>query len=127
MNWKDFIKTHQHSLVLSAGYLLVAALAFGLGRFTSPKINAPQAHVQQATPVPNNYSPNEPAVQSANTATKAVPGTSGNLDCRGLIKGSSSLIYHMPGGSFYNKTTHPIRCFATETEAKAAGFRKSAK
>lgn len=126
---KKFFKIHQYAIVLTIGYLLVACLSFGLGRFTAPK------YLRQVTPLvgskqsppPPNYNPNEPAVQSASTTTKTVPGTPGGLNCAGKIKGSSSLIYHMPGGSFYNKTTHPIRCFDTEAQARAAGFRKSAK
>lgn len=46
-----------------------------------------------------------------------------------LIKGnrsfsSSQKIYHVPGGAFYDQTT-PIRCFVTEDEAAAAGYRRS--
>lgn len=45
------------------------------------------------------------------------------------IKGNRSQstsvkIYHVPGGAFYDKTT-PIRCFATEDTASAAGYRRS--
>lgn len=40
------------------------------------------------------------------------------------IKVSAKNIYHSPGGRFY-VVTRPVRCFATEAEAKAAGFRPS--
>ena len=44
------------------------------------------------------------------------------------IKGNNSssgeFIYHVPGGSFYERT-HPEVCFATEDEAQAAGYRAS--
>ncbi len=40
------------------------------------------------------------------------------------IKGSSSNIYHLPSGHFYDDT-NPVLCFATEKDAKAAGFRAS--
>ena len=40
------------------------------------------------------------------------------------IKGSAKYIYHVPGGRFY-ANTHPVRCFATEADAEAAGFRAS--
>jgi multidrug efflux pump subunit AcrA (membrane-fusion protein) len=36
----------------------------------------------------------------------------------------SQRIYHVPGGAFYDRTT-PVRCFATEDEAVAAGYRRS--
>lgn len=41
------------------------------------------------------------------------------------IKGNaSSMIYHVPGGAFYEKT-NPEECFATEAAAQKAGYRKS--
>ncbi|WP_449867021.1 sunset domain-containing protein [Nesterenkonia lutea] len=41
------------------------------------------------------------------------------------IKGNaSSGIYHVPSGSYY-KRTKPERCFATESAARNAGYRKS--
>ena len=42
------------------------------------------------------------------------------------IKGSKSKTYHMPGGSFYERT-NPAACFSTEEEAQAAGYRKSSR
>lgn len=41
------------------------------------------------------------------------------------IKGNaSSMIYHVPGGAFYTRTT-PEDCFATAADAVAAGYRSS--
>jgi hypothetical protein len=41
------------------------------------------------------------------------------------IKGNaSSMIYHVPGGAFYAKT-FPEACFASESDARAAGYRRS--
>ena len=41
------------------------------------------------------------------------------------IKGNrDSMIYHVPGGKFYDKT-NPEECFATEGEAQTAGYRRS--
>jgi len=43
------------------------------------------------------------------------------------IKGNAqSGIYHLPTGQYYNQT-RPERCFATESEAIDAGYRKSKK
>lgn len=45
-----------------------------------------------------------------------------------MIKGNHSssgeLIYHVPGGQFYEKT-NPEEMFCTEEQAVAAGYRKS--
>lgn len=41
------------------------------------------------------------------------------------IKGNaSSMIYHMPGGAFYDRT-NPEECFSSESAARAAGYRKA--
>jgi hypothetical protein len=69
---------------------------------------------------------------SAATATPAPAGASeaaSQHDATGVcpdtmpVKGSNSGIYHVPGGSFYNRTTHPKACFATAADAEAAGYR----
>ena len=91
-------------------------LGFGLGRISVVKYSAPEIKVEQVFQAPINYTPTVAGTQTDQT-----------IACAGKIKGSSSLIYHIPGGAFYNKTTHPIRCFDTEAEAKAAGFRKSSR
>jgi competence protein ComEC len=53
-----------------------------------------------------------------------------DVDGNGLIKGNISStgekIYHMPGGAYYNRTIAEVY-FKTETEAQAAGFRKSSR
>ncbi len=65
----------------------------------------------------------------------AAPGASSggvilpvNGDCFGLIKGnvssSGELIYHVPGGQFYDRT-YAEACFRTPEEAEAAGYRRS--
>ncbi|WP_430612652.1 DNA/RNA non-specific endonuclease [Enterococcus sp. DIV0876] len=41
----------------------------------------------------------------------------------GLIKGSKSGIYHLPGSAYYEDTTNPKEWFKTIAEAKAAGYR----
>ncbi len=42
------------------------------------------------------------------------------------IKGSKSKLYHVPGGSFYERT-NPVACFNSEEEAQAAGYTKSSR
>ncbi len=42
------------------------------------------------------------------------------------IKGSKSKVYHLPGGSFYERT-NPAACFNSEEEAVAAGYKKSSR
>lgn len=55
------------------------------------------------------------------------PVTPDGWDCPddAPIKGNaSSMIYHTPDGSFYDKT-NPEECFASESDARAAGYRAS--
>ena len=42
---------------------------------------------------------------------------------KGLIKGSKSGVYHLPGSKYYDKTTNPRAWFKTIEEAKKAGYR----
>lgn len=121
---KDFINSYQQKLVLAIGYLLVAGIAFGLGHFSTGLAKAPEIRVEEAFNLPLNYTPNISGTQTESATTSNTPST---INCQGKIKGSSSHIYHMPGGAFYDKTTRPIRCFDAEADAKAAGFRKSSR
>jgi len=111
---KDFLKKHQQTIVLVIGYVLVASLGFGLGRFSAKNVSAPEIKIEQSLNPPTNYTPNVASTQTIQ-------------ECAGKIKGSSSKIYHLPGGAFYDKTTHPVACFGSEAEAQAAGYRKSSK
>lgn len=58
----------------------------------------------------------------------APPISENECPSRAPIKGNDSssgeLIYHVPGGQFYN-VTNPEECFATEADAQAAGYRAS--
>lgn len=41
------------------------------------------------------------------------------------IKGSVNHIYHVPGGAYYDRTTHVVQWFCSEAEAQKAGYRRS--
>lgn len=69
--------------------------------------------------------PADPAPAVAAIVSPEVLGASTNGPC--LIKGTKSKIYHLKGGTFYDRVTKPVACFKTEDEAKAAGYRKSSK
>ena len=56
--------------------------------------------------------------------TEPITGT-WNCPSWAPIKGNAdSMIYHVPGGSFYTRT-NPEECFRTESAAQAAGYRRS--
>jgi len=117
MKIKDLIKNNEYRIALVVGYALVASLAFGLGQLSV-------RNTKVTRELPSNYTGNVSGAQTASTATEAAASTDA---CQGKIKGSASMLYHVPGGAFYDKTTHPIKCFDTEQEAQAAGFKKSSR
>jgi len=127
----DFLRRNQNKLALIVGFILVAGLSFGIGRF-SVISNPPDVVIEE--PVLNlsdvNNSQNLPSAQiSTQSATGTVAGETYDPSCAGKIKGnigSSGKIYHMPGGAFYERTI-PELCFGSETDAQGAGFRKSSR
>jgi micrococcal nuclease len=73
-----------------------------------------------------------PPAPSPRSAPNPAPGTGGgyapvsqdSCPANAPIKGNQSGIYHVPGGQFYGRT-NPEECFESETEAQAAGYRRS--
>ncbi|MCD5002953.1 DNA/RNA non-specific endonuclease [Enterococcus saccharolyticus] len=61
----------------------------------------------------------EQAAQQQSAANNPYSDANGN----GLIKGSSSGIYHVPGSTYYDRTTNPVAWFSSIEEAEAAGYR----
>jgi len=124
----NFIKTNEQKIALVLGYILTAALFFGLGQY-SKNSNPPQISIEEpAIDLSGlNDSLNSGAAQLTAPPSEIAGASTDDPNCAGKIKGnisSKSKIYHMPGGAFYARTV-PEMCFATETEAAAAGFRKS--
>ncbi len=108
----------------------MAQLSFSVGRYVSQttppdiKIEEPTVDIQQVNNILNSSLPQSETLESN---PGVVAGETFDPNCAGKIKGnigSSGRIYHIPGGSFYERTI-PEMCFNTETEAQAAGFRKS--
>lgn len=103
---------------------------------TKPASLPPPAQTAEGEPAAGVVTPEVKGAQSSEVIPKVTPTasatTSGSTakpstssDC--LVKGNvskDSKIYHVLGGSFYNRVK-PEQCFQTEAEAQAAGFRKS--
>ncbi|MBI2607625.1 MAG: hypothetical protein HYW51_02250 [Candidatus Doudnabacteria bacterium] len=124
MDAKEFIRNHQHEIALLVGYVLVAVLGFWLGRITAFTYQVPEVQIEQAFTVPSvDNNSNLGQVQSAATSTAADNCEPDRI--KGNV-GSSGLIYHLPGGSFYKRTNAEM-CFDTEDQAQAAGFRRSSR
>lgn len=59
------------------------------------------------------------STKSSNSGNNQYVDSNGN----GLIKGSQSKIYHVPGSKYYDSTTNVVKWFKTIEEAEAAGYR----
>ena len=127
-------KENKNKLVLGTCFVLVFIVGFGTGNF-----NKENGTVKNETL--NNYNTNVNARATAQVAGQGTTADTNNqnqaLDSEKsedskeecLIKGnisSSGMIYHVKGGSFYERT-NPEMCFNTEAEAQKAGFRKSSR
>jgi micrococcal nuclease len=102
----------------------------------------PNAHSPLAAPTAIPPTPPLPTAvpprlvpPTATVAPKAAPGGrvpgTGGYDCPSgypikgnLTTSSGDQIYHVPGGQYYG-ATKPEECFATEADARAAGYRRS--
>jgi hypothetical protein len=108
---KDKIKT-----VVYCG--LIFLLGFGTGKGTAV-VQTPKA--QQA-----NYTTKSGAKPAQVESTKQnAPVDLTHCIVKGNIS-SKGKIYHVRGGASY-KTVKPEQCFDTETEARAAGFKKASR
>jgi hypothetical protein len=91
---------------------------------------APEAE-PEPTPQPKAKSNSQPKAKSPEpppappvAAGGAAPPAGGDCPNEAPIKGNQSGIYHVPGGQFYDRT-NAEECFASESAAQDAGYRKS--
>jgi hypothetical protein len=88
---------------------------------------APKPAPSKPAPAPAPPKP-APAPAPAQPAPGPVAPSGDSCPSSAPIKGNQSSsgewIYHVPGGSFYDRT-NPEECFATESAAVAAGYRAS--
>lgn len=140
---KAWGKDHRSALICVAAFVVIFFVGVGVGKLTrsSPhktssnysNYSTKQTPAAEKSP-PATESKTEaatpeqaasPATAVAEVAAPLVLGATTNGPC--IVKGTKSKIYHIKGGTFYDRVTKPVACFKTEEEAKAAGFRKSSK
>ncbi|MGE4284162.1 MAG: ComEC/Rec2 family competence protein, partial [Clostridia bacterium] len=80
---------------------------------------------QKFSPVKPNAPPKQEEKISTEKQTNDNANTNVYIDAngKGLIKGSKSKIYHIPGSQYYDKTTNVVKWFKTVEEAEVAGYR----
>lgn len=115
---KNLFNEHKPKLVV-LGCLVTAFVAgYGVGTYETRSKGYSRRQLNYTT---NTAKSPTPASTPKPTTTTAATQTG---DC--YIKGSKSKLYHMPGGSFYDRT-NPVQCFASEEEAVTAGYTKSSR
>lgn len=60
---------------------------------------------------------------SSQKSTSSPKTTTTTPEKHGAIKGSVNKIYHVPGSTYYDRTTNVVQWFNTVEEAEAAGYR----
>lgn len=151
---KEKFNTYRPQATLLFGFMLVFLVGFGVGRLapTSRKADISKDYSNYSTKTPakttrptTTTAEAEGQVQAAVTEeaakdpepqqqagaqkeqVKSKPHPpSGVCGIKGNISAKGDKIYHIPGGAFFDRVK-PEQCFSTETEAKAAGFRKSSR
>lgn len=114
--------------------VLIQAGSFGMGMYTAHTYWIPKSQPSSTI----NYTTNRDQSKNSELPPKdtSTPNTSSSQNSdyldpdnctaiKGNISGTSKT-YHVPGGSFYDRTT-PEMCFSDEEEAKSAGFSKSSR
>jgi len=126
---KAWLIDHKKDFYLAVGFVVVFASGYGTGlgeqanRQSTLKQND---YITKADDSKATITDQNAAVDGQISKDKPNPNdqtTKG--ECK--IKGTSSKIYHVAGGAFYNRVTSPAACFNTEAEAQAAGYRKSSR
>src|SRR6185503_47632 len=111
-NIKNWMIEHKKEFVLGIGFVIVFGAGYGAGlgerADRKPALNQPNysTKVDDSKAVEANDK-----LQISND--KPNPNDlSSKTQCK--IKGTSSKIYHLPGGAFYDRVTNPAACFNTE-------------
>lgn len=85
----------------------------------SGSYNSPSGTSKNNGSSSNNEETTTESTKSSNSGNNQYVDSNG----KGLIKGSKSKIYHVPGSKDYDKTTNVVEWFKTIEEAEAAGYR----
>lgn len=94
---------------------------------TAPASTAtrPPAATNTTAPAPTaTRPPAPPTVTPALNRAGAAPVNRTDCPPDYPIKANQSGIYHVPGGGSYRVTT-PVKCYATEADAQAGGYRRA--
>ena len=141
---KSYVSEHRQSFIIAGLFVVIFGVGYGTGtswrvandkgsappsvkqnNYTTKPAPAPPANTEVEGETSRDTTATKAQVQGVQTTTLNVAQTTAPETC--TVKGNiskDSKIYHVLGGSFYNRVK-PELCFKTEAEAQAAGFRKS--
>jgi hypothetical protein len=125
---KDFLETRKQTLLYCLIVVLIFIVGFGAGRSggdNKKSQNISNYNTKETTKPIENKEADAPIPTITETKIENPAVTNQAGECK-TIKGSKSKIYHLPGGVFYDRTK-AFTCFASESEAQVAGYRKSSR
>ena len=134
----DFVKNLNLEKITPLAIAAVCFAAVFIAGFGAGKLHSGTGGSTPAKRTLSNYTTNASGQENKNSnatsaknsnspessSTKSTASGVSNGEC--YIKGSKSKIYHLPGGSFYDRTK-AVECFTSETDAQAAGYTKSSR
>jgi len=123
--FKESWQNNERKILLAVAFVCVFALGFFAGRIDSASRIRPEIKIEKSDNKSSILIEQSQAQESVTTEVLGTNTAPESCKIKGNIS-SSSRIYHVPGGAFYERT-QPEMCFNTEAEAQAAGFRKSSR
>lgn len=115
--YKEFLLKNEDKIILIIGFILVAILSFGAGKLSDVYLGETPIIFQDA-PKCNNAYRDAGSSNLENLYSEKIQSQ--------VIGNKNSLIYHLPGGAFYDKISPANRVyFNSEKEAQKAGYRKA--
>lgn len=124
--WKEKWDKNKTPIVIGVCFVLVFFLGFGVGSYDRESRQVKRFQTNYTTkpkgePIVGGTAP-KPEIFGVNTTTPA----DAKCAVKGNISAKGKKIFHILGGAFYEKTKAE-QCFATEGEARSAGFSKSSR
>jgi hypothetical protein len=122
---KKWLAEHKKELAISGGGVLLFLLGYGTAVGITTQRLEQKYRTNYLNLTTQKQTTQAPATGEVMGDTTTTPSADTDPNCK--VKGnisSKSKIYHVAGGRFY-KSVKAEKCFNSEEEAKAAGFRKS--
>ncbi len=120
LNFEKIIEKGKPLLIVGICFAAVFLAGFGTGKSTmGEKVSTTKRSLTNYT---TNSAVQTKATTPAKTESAVKQAPTDPTNC--YIKGSKSKIYHVPGGSFYERT-NAAQCFNSEEAAQSAGYTKS--